>query len=359
MTKKEKIEKFFSDNTPENYLTKIINCKDDDACWCDSGRKYKDCHKKFKGKDIIPNRLDFLFSQLKKKKMCLHPDTTNCSGGIIDAHSIQNSRSLESISENGLVYKFELSFKELDSWERYRTLDPKKIGKANTSVFKGFCSYHDRELFKEIDTKEIIPTKEQSVLISIRSLAKEIYTKNAVLNNKEIVKEVQTSDDPHLLAISQDIMKLSHEGNKLGIVDLGNEYITYFRYYNNKDYSRLNRLIIKINSVPEVLCSTCFAPEFDMYGNSLQDLIKNDPLEYLTFDISVINNKGIIQLCWHDNNHYCKLFADSIKNNTDIPNTIIKMIFGISENHAFRISWYDSLSVLKKKGLMNLMMSNM
>jgi hypothetical protein len=290
--------------------------------------------------------------------MCLHPDITNCSGGIIDAHSIQNSRSLESISENGLVYKFELSFDTLSNWEKYRTIEPIKIGKANTSVFKGFCSYHDRELFKEIDMKDIIPTKEQSVLFSIRSLAKEIYTKNTVLNIKDISKELQTGDDPQLLAISQDIMNLSHEGNKLALEDLGKEYINFFRFYNKKDYSKLNRLIIKVDNIPEVLCSTCFAPEFDMNGHTLQNLITNDPLEYLTLDIIINDNRGIIQFCWHDNYNYCKLFADSLINNNDISNTIIKLIFGISENHAFRISWYDSLSILKKKGLINLAMFN-
>lgn len=358
MKKKEKIDNYFRDNSYENYLTRIINCKDDDSCWCDSGIKFKDCHKQYRGKKVNIGKINFLMSQIKKKKMCLHPDKNSCSGKIIDAHSIQNSRSLESISENGFIYRFELGKKELDDWMQYQTLMPKKIGKSITSTFKGFCSYHDRELFKEIDAKPIIPTKEQSVLLSIRSLAKEIYTKTSVLDIKNLSKEFQTSDSPGLLAMSHDILKLSHDGNKLGMEDLWNEYINYFLIYNNKDFSKINRLIIKIRNVPEILCSTCFAPEFDINGNILQDLLINDPLEYLTFEIFTDNNHGIIHLCWYDNFEYCKRFADSIKNCTDIPNTIVKLALGISENHAFRISWFDSLSILKKKGLMNLMMAN-
>jgi hypothetical protein len=68
MTKKEKIERCFSENTSENYLKKILNCNDDDMCWCDSGKKYKYCHKTFRGKDIIPGRINYFFTQIKKKK---------------------------------------------------------------------------------------------------------------------------------------------------------------------------------------------------------------------------------------------------------------------------------------------------
>jgi hypothetical protein len=34
-------------------------------------------------------------------------------------------------------------------------------------------------------------------------------------------------------------------------------------------------------------------------------------------------------------------------------------VFALFENHAFKIDWFDSLSVLKKKGLMELVMSNL
>jgi len=353
-----KILKYFEENSIDNYIKKIVNCKDNDACWCDSGKKYKDCHKLYKGKDINNGRTLYLLSKLKNKKMCLHPDKDKCNGKIIDAHSIQNSKSLESICENGMVYRFEINSKTIDDWDKYRSIEPKKEGKAKTSIFKGFCSYHDQELFKKIDIPSIMPTKEQSLLLSIRSFAKEIYAKSIIFNIDDIYKESQVSDDPHLLAISQDMSKSFQEGNKLGIEDLFKHYANIFHIYKNNEYERVNRLIIKIKDIPEAICSSCFAPEYDMEGNILQNIITSDTLEYLSFEVFVENRKGIIQLCWYDNFKYCKEFANSILNKDDIPNTIFKMIFQFSENHAFNISWYDSLPVLKKKGIMNLMMLN-
>jgi hypothetical protein len=49
-------------------------------------------------------KIDFLHSKLKKKKMHLYPNKAKCTGKIIKAHSIQNSRSLEAISKNGHIY---------------------------------------------------------------------------------------------------------------------------------------------------------------------------------------------------------------------------------------------------------------
>lgn len=358
MRKKSKLEIFLEENTPEKYLSKIINCGDNDNCWCDSGKKYKDCHKLLKGKDVFLGRADFLLSKLLTKKICLHPDDDQCNGKIIDAHSIQNSKSLESISENGHVYRFVINSKEVDDWYKYRTIFPQKLGKAKTSVFKGFCSFHDRELFKEIDICPIIPTKKQSTLLSIRSFAREIYTKSMVSGMDEIYKESQVSDDPYLLALSQDGLKSFMEGNKYGKDDLIGHYTNFFHIYKYSEYERLNRLIIKVDKIPEVMCSACFAPEYDLNGNKLQDYIKDDFIEYLSFEVFVENNIGIIHFCWYDNFQHCSSFVNSILEQEDISNTIIKMIFQFSENHAFKISWFDNLSVLRKKGLMNLMMLN-
>ena len=313
-------------------------------------KEYKDCHKYISRNKLSPiGKVFNSFLSLRKKKMCLFQDNTNCSGGIIDAHSIQNSRSLDAISEEGKIYHFELNISSYDDWKKYETLLPKIKGKAEVSTFKGFCAFHDRELFKSIDMNKIEPTLEQSVLLSIRSIAHEIYTKNITSKMDDIFKEALQGTSIAWQAKVTEEMKLHQEGTKIGLEDLGEHYNNFFKIFLNKDYSRINRLVIKIYEQPEIMCSACFSPEFDLNNNLLQDLGKLEFLEFMTFEIFSNGDYGIIQFCWYDNFPLCKLFIESLLQNEDIPNTILKLVFITTENHAFKISWFNNLTVLQKK----------
>ena len=352
------MEVFTSNNNVSTYLAKILSCSDNDLCWCDSGLLFINCHKFLHTlKQTSIGKIGYLFYQLRKKKMCLHPEKASCSKDIIDAHSIQNSKSLDSISENGLVYRFEINLKKIFNKGKNELFMPDKIGKSNTSVFRGFCGYHDNKLFKEIDNNNIDPTQEQSVLLSIRSIAWEIYAKKTTSDFADIKKELGMGANSLKQAEIQVTLNYLKDGATIGLNDLWYHYLNFFRIYYTNDYSRLNRLVIKINENPEVLCSTSFFPEYDMEGNFLQDINTDDILELITFEVLSNGKHGIIQFCWYDNFISCKKFADSLCNSCNLQNAILKMLFYLSENHAFNITWFNNLSVIKKKSIMELAMS--
>jgi hypothetical protein len=78
MKKIERLEKALSEEVASKYLEKIINCSDNDLCWCGSNLKYKDCHKNIsKNKPSPMGKVHHMFLSLRKKKMCLHPDKKN------------------------------------------------------------------------------------------------------------------------------------------------------------------------------------------------------------------------------------------------------------------------------------------
>jgi hypothetical protein len=154
------------------------------------------------------------------------------------------------------------------------------------------------------------------------------------------------------------MMQIHQESSKIGLIDLSEHYINFFEIYTRKEFSRVNRLIIKIAEQPEVMCSTCFNPEYDLNDNLLQKLFEVEDLDILSFEVFSNGEHGIIQFCWYDNFPTCKKYVESILQNEDIPNTILKLIFAKTENHALKMSWFDDLSVLKKKGLMRLMMNS-
>ena len=52
-----------------------------------------------------------------------------------------------------------------------------KVGRNQASTFPGFCSRHDTEIFKPLDTKPLsLDDAEQLFLIAYRSLTRELHT---------------------------------------------------------------------------------------------------------------------------------------------------------------------------------------
>lgn len=80
----------------------------------------------------------------KKKYLCFFP---GCFNKAISSHSQSISTSLKSIQENGFVIVRNhhlLSLKPFPEW--------KEIGTKKATTFPGFCSIHDDDLFKKVDS---------------------------------------------------------------------------------------------------------------------------------------------------------------------------------------------------------------
>jgi hypothetical protein len=342
------------------YMAKAFDIKDKDVCWCGSGEKFIDCHKRIgSAKKAHRGEIENAYRILFRKKMCLHPRKSECYGQVIDAHSIQNSKSIGSISVNGHVYIFNIGFDELENYIQYQTLLPKKIGVNVVSTFKGFCSYHDRTLFLKIDTEKISPTLEQSLLLAIRSMAKEIYVKTINSNNETAIHTIQKGQDVEIQARIEEMLKLNAKGSEIAVRDLYYHYNRLFEMIHSKSYKNFHRLVIKIDTIPEIMCSSVIHPVIDLNGNILQTLKPGKNIfDVISIEILSNGNDGIIQFCWHDNSTPCEKFIDSILHQDDKPNTIIKLVFSLVENHAFSIKWWDNLSIIKRKKIMKYVASN-
>ena len=140
-----------------------------DPCPCGSGKKYKNC---CIGQDFIfpQAEIEQLRQEYKETrsqaafKECLHPDHSCCSSNFIYSHSIQNSKVLKKIADNGHLYspqpRSDLQIPIMYDW-----------GRSKASVFTGFCGYHDKTLFQPIEDQDFTGTKEQVFLYTYRAFA--------------------------------------------------------------------------------------------------------------------------------------------------------------------------------------------
>jgi hypothetical protein len=136
-------------------------------CPCGSGIKYKKCCLNKSYEQKLAEAVLASTKNIKREaqiKQCLHPNQSECSEKIVKAHAIQNNRILNKISENGIVVTLDGASNLV-----FQTSDIKGRGIATT--FTGFCAYHDKVFFQDIEDKEFNGTEKQIFLLTYRTMA--------------------------------------------------------------------------------------------------------------------------------------------------------------------------------------------
>lgn len=162
-------------------------------CRCGSGKKYKRCCKS-KDEHIDREKVNIAIHQelrINNIKECLFPKKNGCSEKTIKAHSIQNNRILDYLSENGELIMLRPNATETDF-----KVQAAKIGRGNATVFTGFCREHDKAVFQPIEDKDYNLTDlQQNAIFAYRAFTKEHHAKltqqQVFFKNQHINEEVR------------------------------------------------------------------------------------------------------------------------------------------------------------------------
>ncbi|WP_427452408.1 hypothetical protein [Litorimonas sp. WD9-15] len=99
-----------------------------------------------------------------------------CENTPIAAHSIQNSRVLDVIHEEGRVYQINSKVGDQALKTEFRL-----IGRNKVTTFRGLCGNHDREIFAPIDSGDLVmDTDQQKDLLMWRAITSEMSAKMAM-----------------------------------------------------------------------------------------------------------------------------------------------------------------------------------
>jgi hypothetical protein len=105
-----------------------------------------------------------------KFNRCLCPGML-CQGTAIKAHSIQNSRAIGLLADEGHVIGLTLRFSKNGP-----DFDFRRIGRNDASIFTGFCGRHDTEIFRPIEVEEIdLQNSSHLFLLAYRSVTRELH----------------------------------------------------------------------------------------------------------------------------------------------------------------------------------------
>jgi hypothetical protein len=158
---------------------------------------------------------------------------------LLGSYLYKQSR-FKKIAKDGHVYSFKKSIQELD--KNNGVFSVEKIGINNASVFNGFCSKHDKELFLDIEDKQIIFSDKQILLLAYRAIANELYLKYSSLNYNSKLSMHKLEIPMEIIGDYINYINLREEAIKLVIRDL--EYIK--KCY---DSSLINNDILKYNEI--------------------------------------------------------------------------------------------------------------
>ena len=132
------------------------------------------------------------------KGRCWAP-LVDCKNPPIRAHSIQNSRILESLQENGVVSKIGEVVRDKETYLAFEN-----VGRNKATTFRGFCAEHDAALFKVLDEEPMgALSKRQKALLTWRAISHEMADKMAIGSNfqnqyaKAIARGEASADEPH------------------------------------------------------------------------------------------------------------------------------------------------------------------
>lgn len=276
-----------------------------DPCPCGSGLKYKKCClNKTDDQRLIEAIIDSSVKTKKAKyiKQCLHPNQDECRGGIIKAHAIQNNRILCRVAENGHVIT-------LDGTSNLIFQDAQTKGRKIATVFTGFCSYHDKILFQDIEDNDFTATAKQIFLLTYRTMAWHFHKKQE--QNKSTQFFIQSMADRGFELPETDESSLWLKGLELGLSDNTAKKKEFDEALLGDKYDRVCSCIWELPYEVHFAVSMQYEPSFDILGNPIGNYEHDEYLPSIFLNIFPSENKSFCIWSWLtvDNDHFSR-FAE-------------------------------------------------
>jgi len=251
------------------------------------------------------NDFKSLVSKMKKDarvKECFC-DNFQCTGRIIQAHSIQNNRILNRISEDGLVVKLEGA----DENGNF-IINTEEIGRKIATVSTNFCGFHDDLIFKPIESKDYQKhTRNQEFLFAYRAFAKEYHVKLEVRNFQRNAMDMSTG-------LRKNDWKYSLTGTEIALEQLEREKLILNTSLEECRFEILKTYIIEFHGHYDVAASSLFSIKHDLYGNQINDIqnLKKD-LKHTFLSVFPQGNRTFVLISFYRKDQsYFSFFNDQI-----------------------------------------------
>lgn len=336
----------FVDDDDEFVKEAIKPRKSSDICWCGSKLEYGKCHAKrqFQKPIKLGKALNEQRKVFWKPRGCMHPEASAdvCRGKIIDAHTIQRKGPLATVVDSSNhVFHIEIDHQK-------QLMDIKALGWKKASIFPGFCSHHDTELFRQLETETFKGTKIQCVLQSYRNVCCELYKKRALVDSLKYQRKVLDAGyDLHRQIEVQMSIHKNMEGQLKSIAELEELQNKFHEALVNGNLDCFETKVFPFSGEIEMVSAAVIQVDYDFEGNQFIDIFDlEQDAQSIIYSTMNTNCGGAIVFCWLTEHECAKKFVDSFESieDCDKGDIFAQYCFLSSEHTFFSKTWWDSLS---------------
>jgi hypothetical protein len=327
-----------------------------DACWCKSGKKYKHCHLDREAEQPLPTAALLNVSRQQfQKKECLHPlAARGVCNGVIDAHTVQRARTLQSLLD-GDNHVLTFYPAERDSEE---LLKVQRKGWRKASTFTGFCGIHDSQTFAPLENDAFEFSAESAFLLSYRALCHELYQKQgAVRALRQLAPLLDRGYSPLDQREIQRHNEIRRAGYQKAVSKLLEQKKSADRKLLERVYSDWQFACLEFEG--ELCIATCGAPTptIDLEGNQLQVLHDpNDQLQHLYLSVVACPTGVAVVFGWRKTFTAPERMVQSLLKLPEplIGSYIVQYIFAHLENTCFSQTWWNTLAQSQQRHIRSL-----
>jgi hypothetical protein len=285
------------------------------SCPCGSGQKYKRCHGAQAAQPPPSRETMIRLSRKEPAAVCLCPAAPRlgrCKGRVVASHTLQRNGGLSDLARAGRVYHFKPEFMSLESTGGEFVAVERGISQCST--FRGFCSFHDRELFREIETSPVLPTPQQAFLFSYRAVCREFYSRRRRWETFAARPDFVASAIPRMRPAINALIETEKRDLRRGLRVVKQLKQQWDEILIRGDFSSVRYWAAVIPHVPKMMCSGAFFPYVDVAGNPLQRFASDGlPPEPLALTITGLGGHGMVLFSWlADDRAACRRFVDAL-----------------------------------------------
>lgn len=325
-------------------------------CWCGSGKKYKKCHQNRidQPKDNPWDAVDFNRKAFSKKH-CFARDAGlgPCEGNVIKAHTVSRGSNLAKIAVDGHVLHHTAAPSELK--KNGGKIYVEKIGIKDASVFYGFCSKHDRELFSCIENEPFTGRPDQCLAIAYRTMSRELYGKDAAAHLRETLRGADKGMQPFEQVVMQKWLEAIETGNEAARREARATHDVLTSAIAKNQPATICSLVLVFDAPLPFMFAGAWSPFTDFYGNNLQDGNSDQLLEQVFFSSFAAEDGGMICISWRDiDKAPGKIIAEQINNlpSDQQASACLQIATKHLENIFFDPRWFESLAREQREQLL-------
>jgi len=318
-----------------------------EPCWCGSGKKYKRCHLPREAqRPVKPSEIDEAAARVFRRRKCSAPEVwhESCSQPA-RAHSIQKAGSLEKIARDRHVYAFRPP--PLGARLQGERMKPRLIGLNEASTFTGFCSKHDNDIFREIETQPFTATSHQCFLLDYRAICRELYVKEGIASVVDIRGQLDRGQPRSVQERVQGIHAAFRFGEQRGLRNFSSHKTRLDGFLLSGDFDAIRAYVVELEHPPPVMCCSPFVPEQDFLGRRLVELPSFDSIPpYISVSSFHGGNAGIVVFTWpreYDSVNIRFIQSLAAISDSDLSATLLRLFFEKFENTYMAPNWWEQL----------------